>query len=89
MLTDFSTDDSQRSDDEPLHLASQWHSLTIEAAAALDAELRRRNLTESDRVEHQKFANQQERREGRKRRWKIASLKNRLTWRRVLEPSQP
>jgi hypothetical protein len=37
--------------------------LTTEAATALDAELRRRNLTESDRVEHQKFVKRQERRE--------------------------
>lgn len=55
MLTDFSTEYSQRSDDKLLHLATQRHSLTTEAAVALDAELRRRNLTESDRVEHQEF----------------------------------
>jgi hypothetical protein len=34
-------------DDELLHLATQRHYLKTEAAAALDAELRRRNLTES------------------------------------------
>lgn len=33
MLTDFSTAYSQRSDDELLHLATQRHSLTTEAAA--------------------------------------------------------
>ena len=85
MLTDFSTEYSERSDDELLHLASQRHYLTTEAAAALDAELRRRNLTESDRVEHQKFAKRQERREGRTRRWKIPGLKNQLSWRDILE----
>ena len=84
MLTDFSTEYSERSDDELLHLASQRHYLTTEAAAALDAELRRRNLTESDRVEHQKFAKRQERREGRSRHWKIPGLKYRLTWRDIL-----
>src|ERR1700681_891937 len=84
MLNDFSTEYSQRSDDELLHLASERHSLTPEAAAALDAELRRRNLTETDRVEHQKFAKWQERLEGRKRRWKIPGLKDRLTWRDIL-----
>ena len=68
MLTDFSTEYSVRSDDELLHLATQRHSLTTEAAAALDAELRRRNLTESDRVEHQKFENRQGRRESKGRR---------------------
>ena len=52
---DFSTEYSQRGDEELLHLATQRHSLTTEAVAALDAELSRRNLTESDRVEHQKF----------------------------------
>ena len=84
MLTDFSTEYSQRSDDELLHLASERHSLTTEAAAALDAELRRRNLTESDRVEHQKFAERQERREGRRRRWKVPGLRDRLGWRDIL-----
>lgn len=84
MLTDFSTEYSQRSDDELLHLATQRHSLTTEAATALDAELRRRNLTESDRIEHQKFVKRQERREGKTRRWKIPGLKDRLTWRDIL-----
>ena len=68
MLTDFSTEYSQRSDDELLYLATQRHYLTTEAAAALDAELGRRNLTESDRVEHQKFVKRQERRESKGRR---------------------
>ena len=59
MPIDFSTEYSQRSDDELLQLATQRHSLTTEAAAALDAELRRRNLTDSDRVEHQRFVKEQ------------------------------
>jgi cation transport ATPase len=84
MLADFSTEYAQRSDDELLHLTSQRHYLTSEAAAALDAELRRRNLTESDRVEHQKFAKRQERHEGKRRRRKIPGLKDRLTWRDIL-----
>lgn len=84
MPVDFSTEYSHRSDDELLHLASARHSLTTEAAAALDAELRRRHLTESDRAEHQKFVKRQERREGRKRRWKIPGLKDQLTWRDIL-----
>src|SRR3984957_5886468 len=71
MLADFTTEYSQRSDDELLHLATQRHSLTSEAATALDAELRRRNLTDSDRVEHQKFEKRQERREYKGRRRKI------------------
>lgn len=84
MLTDFSSEYSQRSDDELLHLASDRHSLTPEAAAALDAELRRRKLTESDRVELQKFVRRQGRREGRRRRWKIPGLKDQLRWRDIL-----
>ena len=90
MLTDFPTEYSQRSDDELLHLATQRHYMTAEAMAALDAELRRRNLTESDRVEHQKFEKRQERREGRRetnlrRRWGSLGLKWQLKWREVLE----
>lgn len=86
MPTDFSIEYSQRSDDELLHLASERHSLTMEAAASLDAELRRRNLTDSDRAEYQKFVKRQERREWkRRRRWKIPGLKERLTWRDILE----
>jgi hypothetical protein len=45
--------------------------LTTEAAAALDTELHRRNLTESDRVEHQRFVKRQGRLESRSRRRKI------------------
>lgn len=84
MPIDFSTEYSQRSDDELLHLASARHSLTRGAAAALDAELGRRNLTESDRVEYQKSVKRQERREERRRRWKIPGLKDHLTWRDIL-----
>ena len=79
MIIDFSAEYSHRSDDELLHLASQRHTLTPEAAAALDAELRLRKLTESDRLEHQKFVRRQERHEGRRRRWKIPGFKDRLT----------
>jgi cation transport ATPase len=90
MLNDFSTEYSQRSDDELLHLATQQHFLTTEARAALDAELRRRNLTESDRVEHQKFVKRQERREGRRqtnlrRRWERLGFKWQLNGREILE----
>jgi hypothetical protein len=83
MLTDFSTEYSQRSDDELLHLATQRHSLTTEATTALDAEVRRRNLTESDRVEHQKFEKRQERREFISRRRKIFG-KRQFSWLELL-----
>lgn len=88
MLTDPAAEYSHWSDDELLHLASERHSLTAEGVAALDAELRRRNLTESDRVEYQKFVKRQEHREWKRgRRWKIPTpgLKTRPAWRDILE----
>jgi hypothetical protein len=71
MINDFSTEYSERSDDELLLLASDRASLTTEAAAALDAELRRRNLTESDQIKHQQFIKRNEQREARRRSRKI------------------
>jgi hypothetical protein len=59
MPIDFCREYSQRSDDELLQLATQRHSLTTEAAATLDAELHRRNLTDSDRGEHQRLVEEQ------------------------------
>lgn len=84
MPIDFSTEYSHRSDDELLHLATNRHSLTAEAATALDAELRRRNLTESDRVEYQKLVKRQEGRHLRRRSRKILGLRNQLTWLDIL-----
>ena len=83
MIEDFSSEYSQRSDDELLHLATQRHYLTTEAATALDAELRRRNLSESDRVEHQKFEKRQERQEFKSRRRKIFG-KRQFSWLELL-----
>ncbi|HEV2401737.1 MAG TPA: hypothetical protein VGS27_32685 [Candidatus Sulfotelmatobacter sp.] len=83
MLTNFSTEYAQRSDDELLELANQRHSLTQEAVTALDAELRRRNLTESDRVEHRKFVKHQEWREHRVHRRKLFG-KRQFSWRELL-----
>ena len=70
MLNHFIAEYSERSDDELLHLASERRFLTTEAAAALDAELRHRNLTESDRLDHQRFVKRQEQREAAKHRRK-------------------
>lgn len=67
----FSAEYSERSDDELLQLTSDRSSLTNEAAVALDDELRRRTLTESDRTEHQQFVRRKERREATRRRRKI------------------
>jgi hypothetical protein len=81
MLNDFSTESSERSDDELLLLASDRASLTTEAAAALDAELRRRNLTEPDQVKHQQFVRRNEQREAKNRRRKIfGTRRDRAGW---------
>lgn len=81
MLNEFCAKYSERSDDELLQLASDRTSLTTEAAVALDAELRRRNLTESDRVEHQRFVKRQEQREARRRHRKtVGTLKDQFAW---------
>jgi hypothetical protein len=71
MSTDFSAEYSKRSDDELLQLKSERHSLITEAADALDAELHRRNLTESDGVEHLRFVKKQEQRETKRQRAKV------------------
>lgn len=90
MLIDFATEYSRHSDGELLHLASARHSLVPEAVAALDSELRRRNLTASDRIEHQKSVKRQERHEVRRetnlrRRWERLGLKWQLKGREILE----
>ena len=68
MVNDFVMEYAKRSDDELLLLACHQASLTSEAAASLDAELRRRNLTKSDQAEYQRFVHRMERREYRSRR---------------------
>jgi cation transport ATPase len=90
MPDDFFAGYSERSDDELLHLASQRHYLTTEARVVLNAELSRRNLTESDRIEHQKFVKRQERRQDTRqtklrRRWEGLGLKWQLNGREILE----
>src|SRR5580765_6113953 len=71
MLTDFSADYSERSDDELLLLASDRASLTTEAAIALDSELHRRNLTAYDQLKYQQFVKRNEQRQAKRRRRKI------------------
>jgi hypothetical protein len=81
MINSYSTEYSERRDDELLLLASDRASLTTEAAAALDAELRRRNLTESDQAKHQQFVKRNEQREARKHRRKIfGTRRDRGAW---------
>jgi hypothetical protein len=83
MLNDFSTEYVDRSDDELLHLATDRASLTDEAAAALAAELRRRNLTQSDQTKYQRFAHHMEQREFRSRRRRIFG-KRQFSWLELL-----
>jgi hypothetical protein len=81
MPTDFTADYSERGDDELLLLASDRASLTTGAAVALDAELRRRNLTEPDQLKYQKFVKHNEQREARRRRKKILGTRtDRRSW---------
>jgi hypothetical protein len=81
MSNNFSAEYSERSDDELLLLFSDRASLTPEAAAALDAELRRRNLTESDQEKYQQFVRRTERREADRRRRKIlGTRRDRNSW---------
>ena len=85
MLTDFTAEYSQRTDDEILQLSSERKTLTAEAAAALDAEIRRRNLTEADQIDHQKFIKQQDRRAWRRHRRKVwGPYEERLGWLKLL-----
>jgi len=85
MPGDFSAEYSRQSDDELLDLASHRQSLLAEASAALDAELRRRNLTEADRVEHQRLVRRYEQRESRQHRRKpIEPLKYQMSGRDML-----
>src|SRR5271166_6671001 len=77
----LSAEYSERSDDELLQLASDRSSLTNEAAAALDDELYRRKLTESDRAKHQQFMRHKERREAMRRRRRIFGTRSdRSNW---------
>ena len=81
MSNDFSTEYSERSDDDLLLLASDRASLTTEAAAALDAELRRRNLTQSDQAKYQQFVKRNEQREANRRRRRVlGTRRDRGSW---------
>ena len=78
MPNHFSTEYSERGDDELLLLASDRSALTTEAAAALDAELRRRNLTESDQANYRQFVKRNGQREANRQRRKILGTRRDL-----------
>jgi len=81
MSNDFSTEYTERVDDELLLLASDRSALTTEAAAALDAELRRRNLTESDQAKYRQFVKRNGQREANRQRRKIlGSVRDLRSW---------
>ena len=82
MPVDFTIEYSKRTNDELLHLASARHSLTAEAATALDAELGRRNLSEPDLAKYQRFMKRQEQRDARhnRRRRTLGPFKYQLSW---------
>lgn len=84
MLNDFSTEYSELTDDEILHIAAERRSLKPEAALALDAELRRRHLSASDQLELQKFVKRQQHREFRNRHRKRFGKRDAFTWRQAL-----
>ena len=78
MRNDFSTEYSERDDDELLLLASDRAALTTQAAATLDAELRRRNLTESDQAKYWQFVKRKKQREANRQRRKILGAGRKL-----------
>ena len=81
MINDFATEYSGKSNDDLLLLASERASLTTEAAAALDAELRRRNLTQSDQAKYQHFVKRHEQLEAnRERRRVLGTRADRSSW---------
>lgn len=81
MSNDFFTEYSRRSADELLSLAADRASLTTEAAAALDAELRRRNLKESDQAKYEQLVKREEQREAkRRRRTLLGTRRDRSSW---------
>ena len=71
MDKDFSIEYSKRSDDELLRLATDRASLTTRADAALSAELRRRNLKESNQAKHQRSVRRYEQLQSKKKRRRI------------------
>jgi hypothetical protein len=71
LMTDFSPEYDRLSDDELLALASTGSSLTDVAKLALDRELSRRNLTDSERIKYEQFVNKAKRRDTRRLQRKI------------------
>jgi hypothetical protein len=75
MVEDFSTVYAELGEEELLQLASERSFLTVEADIALDAELRRRNLTSSDQAKHERFVKRSNQLEEKKRIRKVFGRK--------------
>ena len=71
MATDFPREYALRSDEELLEIASDEASLTGEARAALDAEMRHRSLTPADVHKHKQLVEWGRRREAKRKKRKV------------------
>lgn len=81
MVKDFSCQYAELSNEELLQVASDRASLTDEAVASLDAEMRQRKLTHDDITKHECFVKQSARREAKKTRRKLfGSRQSKESW---------
>ena len=81
MLKEISTRYAALSDEELLQIASGRASLTEEAVAALDAEIRQRNVTQDNIKQHQRFVKRKTQIEAKRTRRKLFGTKrSRETW---------
>lgn len=79
MVSDFSTQYADLSDEELLRIASDRASLRDEAVFALDAEMQKRKLNNSDVAKQQRIVERSIRKESRRRRRKVVG--SRRSWR--------
>lgn len=87
MLNDFSTQYADLNDEQLLQVASDRESLTDDAVAALDAEMRKRNLTREDLITHERFVERSRQRDARRTRRKLfGSRRYRESWVNGLVP---
>ena len=81
MFAEFKHEYAQLSDDELLQLASDRQSLTDDAKASLDAEMRNRDLTSADLAKHQSFVKKSQQREtGRRNKRLFGTRRGLLAW---------
>jgi hypothetical protein len=81
MLAEFQNKYAQLSDDELLQLSADRQSLTDDAQSALDAEMRKRDLTSADLAKHQNFVKRGQQREmGRRNKRLFGTRRGLLAW---------